>query len=380
MRGSRLRHHEVGMPRIGEILTQAGACTAEAVALALRNQGVRGGRLGTNLLDLGIVTEEQLAQALERCHGRFCLRGKITVDPKVAAALHRDLAARHEVIPYAVNERRLTVLSCDPGDLQSLDELAFAVGKDVRALLAPQARIWSLLRSLYGVERGLRGVAVGSVALGQLRAVPRPSVGPGWRSRGQGPRRTDDGEPQERCGEAIASPSPEPSPVVGPRHLGDALRAMESGRPDEVLRALLGFAGVRYRRAVLLVVRPGNPGVAVGWEGTGEGLEPARVRRLVMVLQPGNVVHQAVTCQGPVLGPLAPTEANQRLLADLDGDAPGSALAVPVMVRGQALAVLYADDGPGRCIGPDVGEVLMLVGMAGRVLDHKLVGVGAHAR
>ncbi len=154
--------------------------------------------------------------------------------------------------------------------------------------------------------------------------------------------------------------------------MGDALRRLESGRADEILRALLDFAGARCLRAVLLAVRPGNPGAAVGWEGMGPGLDRDRVRRVVVALRSGSVIEQAVSCRAPLLGALPPTEANLRLASDLGGDAPANALVVPVLVQGRPVAVLYADDGPGRSVGADVGELLVLAGMVGRALGGKL--------
>ncbi len=208
--------------------------------------------------------------------------------------------------------------------------------------------------------------------MGPLRPdSPARSIGPGWRSRAPATRLIDDAEFQSRYGDRIATLVPEAARPQ-PRRLGDALRTMESSRPEEVLRGLLGFAGARYSRAVLFAVRPGNPGAAVAWEGMGPGLDPVRVRRLFVALRPGSVVEQAVSCRSPVLGPLPPTEANQRLASDLGGDAPTSALLVPVLAAGQPLAVLYADDGPRTSLGSDVGEVLVLAGMAGRALGSNL--------
>ena len=50
--------------RIGELLVQAGLITDEQVEQALTAQRIHGGRLGTNLIVMGLVTESQLAASL----------------------------------------------------------------------------------------------------------------------------------------------------------------------------------------------------------------------------------------------------------------------------------------------------------------------------
>ena len=59
--------------RIGEILVAMKACTAQELQAALQTQSIFGGRLGTNLLELGIVDHRQLATALSRAHNIPCL-------------------------------------------------------------------------------------------------------------------------------------------------------------------------------------------------------------------------------------------------------------------------------------------------------------------
>jgi hypothetical protein len=161
-------------PRIGELLVQAGACSPDAVREALQNQVIFGGRLGTNLLELGAVTEPALAAALGRRHGLSALSGELRLDPQAVRLVSAELADRHDVVPYVLADRRLAILACDPSDLSMLDEIAFATGKRVHGIVAPEARIWALLRQAYGIDRHLRGIDVG---FDRLRARAGPPAG-----------------------------------------------------------------------------------------------------------------------------------------------------------------------------------------------------------
>src|SRR5512133_1267274 len=158
--------------RLGEILVQSGACKREAVADALKNQVIFGGRLGTNLLDLGAVRESDLARALGRRHGLPTLHGDLRLDPAAVALLKPEVADRYDVVPYLLQDRKLALLVCDPNDLTALDEVAFLTGKQVHPIVVPEARLWALLRDSYGLDRQLRGLEVDFAA--DLRAKPAP--------------------------------------------------------------------------------------------------------------------------------------------------------------------------------------------------------------
>jgi hypothetical protein len=158
--------------RLGEILVQSGACKREAVADALKNQIIFGGRLGTNLLDLGAVRESDLARALGRRHGLPTLHGDLRLDPAALALLKPEVADRYDVVPYLLQDRKLALLVCDPNDLTALDEVAFLTGKQVHPIVVPEARLWALLRDSYGLDRQLRGLEVDFAA--DLRARPAP--------------------------------------------------------------------------------------------------------------------------------------------------------------------------------------------------------------
>jgi Type II secretion system (T2SS), protein E, N-terminal domain len=147
--------------RIGEVLVSLGACTPEAVQAALANQSFFGGRLGTNLLQQGAVTEAQLAAALEKIHGVPCICGDFSADPEAVALLQKEVVEKYGVIPFLAGERRLAVLVRDPTDYRVLDDIAFATGRKIFPFVVPEARLLALMRNLYGIEReGLRGIEV----------------------------------------------------------------------------------------------------------------------------------------------------------------------------------------------------------------------------
>ena len=73
--------------RIGELLIQAGLITASQLQSALTAQRIFGGRLGTNLVEHGFVSEVDLARVLAR------QLGITMVDPGALADIDPRLIA-----------------------------------------------------------------------------------------------------------------------------------------------------------------------------------------------------------------------------------------------------------------------------------------------
>jgi hypothetical protein len=384
--------------RIGEVLVAAGACNTEQVRDALDGQIIYGARVGTNLLETGAVSEEALGQALAQQHGCPALWGEVVIESQVLDLVRQDVADRLEVVPLRLEGRRLSVLVADPRNLRKLDELSFAVGKEVRPVVAAESRVWELLRRHYGVPRPARGV---EAAWSRARPALAAAVAPPAAAE---PDLMDEAEFAALYDRTGAAPAGAPAAAAEPE---DAFR----GRlvtTDEVLAALqqeaeqdadrlapipiritptslepppLSFdeavvelAGVqdreaigrvvlrcarsRFRRAVLLMVR-GH--VASGWQGLGEGLTPQAVANVRLALDQPGVVQMVVASRAHFLGPLQKTPANVQFLRALGGGAPRNSFAMPILARGQVVNVLYADNGRGQLVdGAAVGDLLIM--------------------
>ncbi|MBU4321348.1 MAG: hypothetical protein Q8N12_06725 [Thermodesulfovibrionales bacterium] len=52
--------------KLGEVLVKEGLITKEHLMLALERQVIFGGRIGTNIVELGILTEDEFTKFLSR--------------------------------------------------------------------------------------------------------------------------------------------------------------------------------------------------------------------------------------------------------------------------------------------------------------------------
>jgi hypothetical protein len=404
------------MARLGDILVAIGAVQEPQVREALDGQVIYGGRLGTNLLEMGAVSEENLAQGLGRQHRCPALAGEIGVEQQALGLLKADRVDRLEAVPLRMEGRRLVVLVRDPRDLGKLDELSFATGKEVRAVVVAESRLFELMRRHYGVHRPMRGVeAVASRMVRQaspervagaeagpdlmdeadfaalydhtgtgrtpapvpLAAAPTPApVRPSRPTPPPLPRRDafhgalvsteevlaalqiDAEKSTDRDGRGI-SLSHDGGADAPPLSFDEAVQALAGVEDREAIAlVVLRCARSHFRRAVLLTVR--GPQVH-GWEGLGVGLTPQTVARVHVGLDHPGVFQTVVQSQAHFLGPLQKTEANVRFLRALGGGAPRNSFAMPILARGQVVNVLYGDNGRGELVDAGgIGDLLIL--------------------
>jgi len=148
--------------RFGSFLLEQNLLTDTQLAQALERQVTVGGRLGTNVVELGFMTDQQLAQALSR-HLQMAPAPADVFDD-VAADLIRlfpkELAQRHGAVPFKKEGRSLCIAMADPSELTALDEITFVAGCPVKTYLAPEAQIQSALERYYGVAKPLRYMAM----------------------------------------------------------------------------------------------------------------------------------------------------------------------------------------------------------------------------
>jgi hypothetical protein len=150
------------MAKIGEVLIREGHLTPEGLEEALDWQVLYGGRLGTNLLELQLVKEEQLARALGKQLGADVAWGELQVDPALVGSIPKHIADRHEIVPWKLEKRRLKLLCCEI-KVNELDQLSYKTGRTCVPVIAPEFRVFQLLRMHYQAVRQMRALDFGVV-------------------------------------------------------------------------------------------------------------------------------------------------------------------------------------------------------------------------
>ncbi len=180
------------MARLGEILVQLGLISEDQLHEALSAQVVYGGRLGTNLVEIGHLTLDGLAKALARRHRMpAALAGHFDrCDAVIQQRVPSDVAGKWRVVPIgrlAHDSRRVAVAVRDPLPEHGRGELAFHLDvepSEVVQAVAPELRIHYHLELAYQIPRANRFLRVKSRVQTELpvppAAVDDTDIG-GWR-------------------------------------------------------------------------------------------------------------------------------------------------------------------------------------------------------
>ena len=104
--------------RLGDQLVSDGLITPEQLADALVRQRSDGGRVGGNLVDIGALTSGALIHALSQRLGvKGCVLRHGLIDPKVAKCIPKEEAERLRVLPLFRVRDVPTVAMVEPTSL-----------------------------------------------------------------------------------------------------------------------------------------------------------------------------------------------------------------------------------------------------------------------
>jgi len=143
------------------MLIDDGLVKPEQVAEALRAQVMWGGRLGTNLVELGYISLDELTKGLGRLHGLpAALKSHFSrADPALQRRLSPRLAGKYTVVPIVRAGKRAVIAALDPltpaAQLAIGNELGVPPSLLVQSVAA-ELRIRYQLEMLYRIERDPR--------------------------------------------------------------------------------------------------------------------------------------------------------------------------------------------------------------------------------
>jgi hypothetical protein len=144
--------------KLGEILVNRGLVTSEQIEDALFSQRQFGGRLGTNLIEMGAITEEDLSRCLsEQLNVPYARPQALAAIPKeVIARLPRKLAEKYRIVPLRYQANELHLCMADPQNFAKLDELRFALNCQLHPYVATEVSMNFALERYYGIRREVR--------------------------------------------------------------------------------------------------------------------------------------------------------------------------------------------------------------------------------
>ncbi|MCP5046548.1 MAG: type IV-A pilus assembly ATPase PilB [bacterium] len=128
----------------------------EQLQNALEVQKKEPGKLGSILIRLGYVTEEDIAQALSKQFGYPSINlSKFDIDEKVLELIKPEMARKHVVMPVHRIGSILTLAMSDPSNLFVQEEIRFSTNLRIQAVIAPESSIIESIDKYYGSSTGI---------------------------------------------------------------------------------------------------------------------------------------------------------------------------------------------------------------------------------
>jgi type IV pilus assembly protein PilB len=140
----------VGAARLGDMLVKATLITKDQLQKALQQQESSGGRIGSNLVKLGFISEDDITSFLSRQYGVPSINlSHFEIDPSVIKLIPSEIAQKHQVIPINRTGNVLTVAMADPSNIFAIDDIKFMTGFKVEPVVAAETSIKNAINKHY---------------------------------------------------------------------------------------------------------------------------------------------------------------------------------------------------------------------------------------
>jgi type IV pilus assembly protein PilB len=139
---------------LGEILIEKGVVTEEQVAQAAALQAEKPEvKIGEALVKIGAANWDQVYEGLAELLGyKFIDLRSVRIAAEAVDAMPKAIARKHNLVPIGEEDGALVVAITDPFDLYAMDNLRFYLGREVRCVLASPDAVAEAINKYYGIE------------------------------------------------------------------------------------------------------------------------------------------------------------------------------------------------------------------------------------
>ncbi|WP_018660962.1 GspE/PulE family protein [Heyndrickxia acidiproducens] len=158
--------------RLGDLLIESGLITEEQLQQALKEKEA-GQKLGDVLLKHGYITEQQLIEALEFQLGiPHISLYRYPFDQNIMNLVPKEMAKRNLLIPLKKDGDQLFVAMADPMDFNAIDDLRLSTGFRIEPAIASKDDILRAISKYYDLNDGVKDILNDIVENEETAAVP----------------------------------------------------------------------------------------------------------------------------------------------------------------------------------------------------------------
>src|SRR5579871_5110776 len=137
--------------RLGDLLVKEKVITNEQLQQALKTQKDNNCRLGSALVKLGFLTDEDVTNFLSRQYGVPAINlSYFEIDPSVVKLIPHETAKRYQILPLSRVGASLTIAMVDPTNVFAMDDIKFMTGFNIEPVVASETAILAGIEKAYG--------------------------------------------------------------------------------------------------------------------------------------------------------------------------------------------------------------------------------------
>ncbi len=344
--------------KLSSLLVRDNIVSIEKMEEALQRQVIFGGRLGTNLLEMGVIAEKELSAYLATARELNPADDQLyrSVDPSALELLDINAVEHLGVLPVKLHpDGRTDAVVLDGLSGDQLEQLQARTGFHFIQHIIPEFRFHQLLQRFFNRPCSSRTLRLLERFPQVIEATSPSGIRPG--------------------GSKPAPPSTRPKSSASARReitlgLGWTLEEVSAYLRDcyvrdVILAVLLGFAGGFARRRMILVVQRQR---LQGYAAAGEDIPGDELRKVRLRIHHDGAIERV--CRGDTYYQGPPEDGGLHpLFENLELASPGNCLLLPVPVGPRAALVLLMDHGSQSFDTADLEPLFMIINDVSEALE-----------
>ena len=136
--------------RIGELLLKERRITPEQLQEALAHQKQQGGKLGTVLVKLNFVRDDDIIALLSKQYGVPSINlEQFDIDPAIVKLIPLETAQKYQIVPLSRVGATLTIAMADPTNVFAMDDIKFMTGYNIEPVVATEKSVQDAIQKYY---------------------------------------------------------------------------------------------------------------------------------------------------------------------------------------------------------------------------------------
>ena len=142
--------NRINLKQLGELLVDLGLITRDQLKHTLEVQKDKGGLIGQVMVDLGYVSEEAIAQAITAQYGfPYLPLENYEIDSEIVKIVPKNVAIQYCLIPLDKIGSNLTIAMANPLNSQAVEDIALLSGLYVQLFVSTATDIKKAIEKYY---------------------------------------------------------------------------------------------------------------------------------------------------------------------------------------------------------------------------------------